>query len=277
LESCLFFEPEPNTIYWYKLPEGHRHPALFVFTEEWLHRHGLLEEFNRLQELLLVNTYQISLAEICGKREKAYQYGVSFQPGGGPQRAQLTKIARKEDKINGSEINYRLLDFCNKVASIGLPELASAERRHENLKHASLIPGPKGSDIFTNQQQNFASIGANLADEIGKFGDPHPDPDDDITSLTFMLNMSNLPLAEHKGQVINKYHGGRSVVPALKAAITMRPRSVVGFSATFLHLLSQFWDTQSQRVRQCVSLLASLIYLPLSSTRRVVLSTVSSD
>ncbi|PMD53895.1 uncharacterized protein K444DRAFT_634707 [Hyaloscypha bicolor E] len=85
----------------------------------------------------------LTFAETCGKGEKAYQYGVSFQPGGGPQRAQLTKTARKEDKINGSEINYRLLDFCNKVASIGLRELASAARRHENLKHASLIPGPK--------------------------------------------------------------------------------------------------------------------------------------
>ena len=50
LESCLFFEPEPNTIYWWKLPGGRRHPALFVFTEEWLHEHDLLEEFMHIQK-----------------------------------------------------------------------------------------------------------------------------------------------------------------------------------------------------------------------------------
>ena len=168
LESCLFFEPEPNTVYWWKLPGGRRHHALFIFTEEWLHEHDLLEEFMCIQKSLLAASYQKSLAKMFGKNKKTYyQYGVSFQPGGGPQRAQLTATARNEDEINGADINYRLLDFCNKVTEIGLPELASDGRRHDNLKHASLIPGPRGSVVLTNQQQNFAALEANLGDEIG--------------------------------------------------------------------------------------------------------------
>ncbi|KAE9362601.1 hypothetical protein N431DRAFT_358226, partial [Stipitochalara longipes BDJ] len=150
-----------------------------------------------------------------GKNNKVYyQYGVPFQPGGGLQRAQLTPMPRNEDKINGVDINYRLLDFCNQVAAIGLPELASDARRDDVLKHGSLIPGPKGSVIFTNQQQNFAAPGANLCSEIGKFGDLHPDSEDDFSSLNFMLDMSHLTTKVHNGEV-RECHGGRFCVPAL--------------------------------------------------------------
>ena len=236
LESCLYFEPEPNMVYWWRLAEGRRHRALVVFTDEWLHEHDLLEEFDHLQELLLATTYQKALVKMHEKGKKTYyQYGVSFQPTGGPQSAQLTVSARNEDKIDGADINYKLLDFSNKVAFHGVPELASNARRHDNLKHASLIPGPKGSSIFTNQQQNFAAIGADLSNEIGKFGSPHEDSNDDLTSMTFMPDMSLLPTTTHNGQEVRQLHGGRFCIPALKAAIPMRPRSVVGFSATFLH------------------------------------------
>ena len=206
-----------------------------MYTEEWLDEHDLLEEIDYLQRHILDESYQLSLAETFGKHKKAYQYGVSFQPGGGPERAQLTKSAREEAKVKGAEINYKLLDFCNKVAAIGLPELASQARRHDNLKHASMVPGPKNSVVFTNQQQNFAALETNLGDEIGKFGDAHPDWQDDPTSLTFMLNLSNIPTKTYNGIEINEYHGGRFCIPALKAAIPMRSRPVVGFAATFLH------------------------------------------
>jgi hypothetical protein len=112
------------------------------------------------------------------------------------------------------------------VVAIGVPELASAARRQDNLKHASLIPGPSGNIVFSNQQTNFVLPGTNLADEIGKFGDPHPDFDDDEPSMTFMWNLSHLE---------KKLHGGRFLIPGLKAAIPLKPRSVIGFSARFLH------------------------------------------
>jgi hypothetical protein len=80
--------------------------------------------------------------------------------------------------------------------------------------------------LLSNQQLNFADPGTNLADEIGKFGNPHPDFQDNETSLTFMFNFSYLQ---------SKDHGGRFVVPGLSVAIPLKSRSIINFSARYLH------------------------------------------
>lgn len=80
--------------------------------------------------------------------------------------------------------------------------------------------------LVSNQQLNFADPGTNLADEIGKFGNPHPDFQDNETSLTFMFNFSYLQ---------SKDHGGRFVVPGLNVAIPLKSRSIIRFSARYLH------------------------------------------
>lgn len=132
-------------------------------------------------------------------------------------------------------VSFKLYDLVNKIANYGLPELANDARRKDNLKHASLIPRPVGSRIMTNIQQNYVTTSGNLADQLGKFGNPHPDADDDPTSMTFMFDLSNFPTRVEDGKTVSIYHPPRFVIPAFKAAIRTQPMSVAVFSARFLH------------------------------------------
>jgi hypothetical protein len=255
LKSSLFFEPELNTVYYFRLPEGRRHYPLAVWSKEWLDERGLLRLAEDIQGILLEAKYEPLLDAIFAEQDgKAYQYGVSFQPGDGPGRAQLTPSALKGEYIQEPELSTMILRLVSKVAEEGLPDLDSAARRHDNLKHTALIPGPKENHIFTGQQRNYAALETNLADQFGKFGDAHPDFHDDETSMTFLLNFSLLS---------EDHCGGRSIVPGLKVTIPLAPETCTCFSTRFLHFATSVpcLDTLTRKILPCVRLWASFLLL----------------
>lgn len=239
LEASNTFEPLPNTIYWFEFPVGDV-PAFLHVSEEWLAQHGYRERILSLRKLLLHKDVQERFKQICDehtseytkKHGSVYEYGVSFQPGYGPGRAQLCALARAAAQTYGNVWMTELVDLANEVAEEWFNDTREGGLEQYILQHASLLPGSGQRKRFSSCQVNYARPDKGLP-SLKKFGDVHPDKHDHPAFLTGMFDLSHFGPDDF---------GGRFNVLPFGAGAPMKGCSLTFFSARFYHCATGYGE-----------------------------------
>jgi hypothetical protein len=209
-------------------------------SEDWLAERGYRERILALRKLLLHKDVQERFEEVCNestsgytkKHGAVYEYGVSFQPGYGPGRAQLCAMARAASVTYGKIWMTELVDLANQVAEDWFSNTREGGLEQYILQHASIMPGSGTRKRFSSCQVNYARPDTGLP-SLKKFGDEHPDKHDHPVFLTGMFDLSHFGPDDF---------GGRFNVLPFGAAAPMKGCSLTFFSARFYHCATGYGE-----------------------------------